>query len=66
MSLLKSAGWMLAGILGYLLMIVSGLVLLSAFFLTPTDLTATNVAVLVVCVLVFLLGFYLHFKNVRQ
>lgn len=66
MSLLKSAGWMLAGILGYLLMIVSGLVLLSAFFLTPTDLTATNVAVLVVCALVFLLGFYLHFKNVRQ
>ncbi|SFA76085.1 hypothetical protein SAMN03159496_00202 [Rhizobium sp. NFR07] len=66
MSLIKSVGWMLAGMLGYLLMIVSGIVILSALFLTSADLTLQNIAILAVCVLLFLFGFYLNYKNIRR
>lgn len=66
MNLLNSVGWMLAGMLGYLLMIVSSLVLLSGLFLSPADLTVTNIAVLMVCALLFLVGVDLHFKNIRK
>ncbi|PDT34775.1 hypothetical protein CO671_18875 [Rhizobium sp. M10] len=66
MRFIKSVAWFVAGMFGYILMIVSGVGLLSAFLFSKADLTLQNISILILCAGLFLFGFYLNYKNQRR
>lgn len=66
MNFLRTCFDILFGALGWVLMILSGFVLLAVFFFERDDFTALNIAILAGFVGLFCLGAYLYARGMNR